>query len=165
MYYFYKISQKGEEVNEETEIAEPSEETETAEPSEENTAEQTLADFFTYLHNKEYAKAAPLYAWEDAEDPGNVLYSYTVPNDRAKTLENFCKQQPCLKVKVLNTEKLSDTQYKFTVQFLEDDGQIYVYTPCCGANEEEMPSIDEFEYKVKELDGSYKVITPPFWRP
>ena len=153
-YYFYKTSQESEEVGEEIKI------------SDVDTSKQILVDFFTHLHNKEYNDAVSLYAWEDAEDPGGVFYYYTVPGDKAKTLENFCKSQPtCLKVKVLRKEKLSDTQYKFTVQFLKDTGQIYVYGPCCGASEEEMPSRTEFEYKVEKIGNSYKVITPPLYRP
>jgi hypothetical protein len=40
-----------------------------------------------------------------------------------------------------------------------------VLGPCCGATEEEMPPQDEFVFKVKKINGEFKVITVPVYIP
>lgn len=148
-------------------------------------AEKTLLDFFTYLKNKEYDKAVDLldipektkecpsdaniefdggcgYGWEGLER----FSPQEERNNKAKVLENYARltKEATLQASITGVEKYSEGKYILTVQFLNSDGSILVEGPCCGATEEQMPSSDKFEYKVKKIDGIFKVITAPLYR-
>lgn len=61
-------------------------------------------------------------------------------------------------------EETNDT-YNFLVQFIKKNNDIFVLGPCCWASEEEMPPKDKFNFKVKKINNSFKVITPPVYVP
>lgn len=149
-------------------------------------AEKILVDFFTYLNHKDYNKAVDLltipekasqecpldadefdgcgnYSWEGLES----FSRQEERNNKAKVLENCAHttKEATLKPNIIGIQKYSEGKYIFTVQFFKNDGSILVEGPCCGATEEQMPSLDKFEYKVKKIDGIFKVITPPVSRP
>ncbi|MFH1030271.1 MAG: hypothetical protein V1770_03370, partial [bacterium] len=147
-------------------------------------AEKVLLEFFGYLKNKEYDKAVGLLEIpenaiqecsmdEDGFDgcpneTWNGLKTFSPQEDensKAKVLENYAslKKEAELRANVLEIKKYSEGKYILTVQFLNSDGSILVEGPCCGNTEE--GSTDKFEYKVKKIDGVFKVITAPLHIP
>lgn len=134
--------------------------------TEEELAKRTLINFFNYLEKDDFGNAVKLFH----QDYWEQLNSFSVPSEqgnKAKVLENYCNAVgTCMKAEVLSvTAKKSGVQYSFVVQFIQGDGSIYVFGPCCGVTEEEMPSRKQFTFEVKKIDGIYKVITPPLYRP
>lgn len=133
---------------------------------EEELVKRTLINFFNYLEKGDFDNAVKLFHQDDWEQ----LNSFSVPSEqgnKAKVLENYCNAVgTCMKAEVLSvTAKKSKVQYFLVVQFIQDDGSIYVFGPCCGATEEEMPPQKQFIFEVKKIDGDYKVVTPPLYRP
>lgn len=134
-------------------------------------AEKTLTNFFDLLVNNNYTEAVKIFApptntggydWEGLD----AFTELSNRNNKAKVLEDYCNAVgTCLKVKIIETKENSKDHYTFTVNFIESDGSVYVFGPCCGMTEEEMPSTDEFKYDVKKIDGSFKVTTVPLYRP
>jgi len=134
--------------------------------TEEELAKKTLINFFNYLEKGDFNNALKLFH----QDDWGELDSFTILSEqgnKAKVLENYCNAVgTCMKAEVLSvTAKKSNVQYSFVVQFIQGDGSVYVFGPCCGATEESMPSQKQFTFEVKKIDGIYKVITPPLYRP
>jgi len=126
--------------------------------SELQSAQIALENFFNYLANEQYEEAVVLYGWGHDDDPGNNLQTWNGNND-AETFKNYCESVgTCLKIKVLTGAEIGSDEYKFIVQFLTDEGEIY-----------EHPSVLDFEtstdfnFKVKKIDGQFKVINPPLY--
>jgi len=132
-------------------------------------AKTALVTFFDYLSKNEFEKALSLFSLDDPTNSWEGLESFSLPeerNNKAKVLENYCKATgTCLKAKVLEVKKATDDEYNLVVQFLNKDSSIYVFGPCCGATEETMPSKDKFDYKVKKINNTFKVLTAPLYRP
>lgn len=132
-------------------------------------AKNTLVAFFDYLSKNEFEKALGLFSLDDPSNSWEGLESFSLPeerNNKAKVLENYCKATgTCLKAKVLEVKKGTGDNYDLVVQFLNIDGSIYVFGPCCGATEETMPSKNKFDYKVKKINNAFKVSTAPLYRP
>ena len=61
--------------------------------------------------------------------------------------------------------KYSGTEFKFVVQFVNDNGTLFKMGPCCGASEEDMPTKSDFEYIVKKDNNGFIVITGPVYTP
>ncbi|OGF20638.1 hypothetical protein A2Y83_03750 [Candidatus Falkowbacteria bacterium RBG_13_39_14] len=80
-------------------------------------------------------------------------------------LKNYAslKKEATLKANVLEVKKYSEGKYILTVQFLNSDGSTLAEGPCCGVTDG--GSTDKFEYKVKKIDGVFKVITAPWHIP
>jgi cytohesin len=137
-------------------------------------AEKTLIGFFEYLHDKQFDKAVNLF--EPREEGGGMHGSgwewlassspRETRGDKGKVLESYCAGVgTCLRVRILAAKRVDANKYRFKVQFLKDDGDIYEYGPCCGEPEDKMPLLKEFVYFVHRIDGVYKVRTPPLYRP
>ncbi|MDA8242431.1 MAG: hypothetical protein M0Z67_18930 [Nitrospiraceae bacterium] len=138
------------------------------------TAKETLIEFFNYLHGGQYDKAVLLFEpWEKGvgrqRSNWEGISSILPPaerSDKGKALGAYYRSVGVpIRAKVLDIKKVADNEYKLKIQFLKDDGSIYVYGPCCGATEKEMPSETEFDYFVQGIKGIYKVRTPPLFRP
>ena len=123
--------------------------------------------FFNYLSENEFEKASGLFSSDELDWENLEVYSPAEEtNNKAKVLENYCKAvQTCLKAKILEAKQTANYEYNLVVQFLNKDGSTYIFGPCCGATEEEMPSKDKFDYTVKKIDNGFKVTTPPLYRP
>lgn len=141
-----------------------------------NKAEDTLINFFNYLHDGKYDKAVSLFEpWEEGigmhKSSWEGILSFSPQNKRngegkAIGLRKIYQSVGVpIKVKILGVEKVADGNYKLRVNFIKDDGEIYIYGPCCGATEKKMPSQSEFDYFVQRVNGVYKVRTPPLFRP
>lgn len=132
-------------------------------------AGKTLNQFFSYLHDKKFDKALELFEPSDEERGWESMESFSPTeerNDKVKMLKNYCEVVgTCFKSKVLEVKKINDAEYELTAQFIEDNGSVFVLGPCCGATEEEMPAQKEFKYKVKKINGDFKVTNAPVYRP
>lgn len=68
----------------------------------------------------------------------------------------------CLPInKILKAEKFSLNEYHLQVEFQNPDGSLFVLGPCCGASEEEMPPVSQFDVYVIERNGEYFVTSLP----
>ena len=133
----------------------------TPDNSELRIAQETLENFFSYLSNKHYQKAADLYGWGHDNDPGNNLQTWPGTNN-AETLKNYCqKTGTCLKIKVLTGAKTNSDTYKFLVQFIKNNGEIFKHVPYPGA--ETMES--DFNFTLRKIDNQFKVVSPPLYFP
>jgi len=131
-------------------------------------AGKTLISFFNYLHDEQYDKAVPLFepggngSWE-----GLASFSLAEDrNDKGKVLANYCRAVgTCVRAKIVNVKKVDVNKYRFRMQFLKDDGNIFELGACCGESEEDMTPQREFVYFVDRIEGLYKVRTPPVYVP
>ncbi|MBU1118883.1 hypothetical protein KKH43_03310 [Patescibacteria group bacterium] len=143
------------------------EEEKVVEVDNEQEARDALVNFFNQAHEGYYEEA-----WErfdpDKKDY-ELMESMSAPeerSDKVRVLQNFCeKLETCLEVRIVNSRKVSSDEYIFDIQFINDDGSIYVLGPCCAETEETMPSEDQFAYQVKKKDGQFKVISTPLYHP
>jgi hypothetical protein len=129
-------------------------------------AHEALIQYFSLLNKGQYAEAVKYHGsgydylrdWNPTIDP----------NDYINLLKNGCEINglQCLKIKsVLNQQKISSTEFKFTVQFSNNNGTLFKRGPCCGATEETMPTKTEFEYTVKKIDNEFLVKDQPLYVP
>jgi hypothetical protein len=128
-------------------------------------ARHTLLTFFTLLHEGQYAEAVPLYggSYDGMRNNNPVI----PPDDYAALFESSCtNQRPCLLVaNIVEEEKVSESEFKFLVEFVWIDGTLYKRGPCCGATETEMPPVWQFPYTVMKIDGQFKVMEEPVLMP
>ena len=118
--------------------------------------------FFQMLSEGEYAQAAGMYAGDTSS------LQYINPsideNDLERLWRNACTINGfhCLPIKtILKTEKISLNEYNIQVEFQNPDGSLFVLGPCCGASEEEMPPVSQFDVYVIERSGDYYVTSLP----
>ncbi len=145
----------------------PSHTTET--PSEQlEKARSILISFFELLNHREYGKAAALYggAYQGLQDNNPLLD----PQDHAALLTNGCEINglQCLRIKRISAEKIVSamTEYHFTVEFMNNDGTLFVRGPCCGANETDTPPESRFGYTVvRNCAGEFLVLELPVYVP
>jgi hypothetical protein len=131
----------------------------------EQLAHDILVKFLNTLHKGSYAEAAQQYggSYETMIDQNPALD----PNDQAAFLRNACtvNGMQCLQVKsAVLDKKVSETEYVFKVDFIQDDGMLFVLAPCCGGDETSTPPQSEFHLKVVKVAGDrFTVIdTPPY---
>jgi hypothetical protein len=130
-----------------------------------SSARTTLVNFFDFLSNKKYDSAVEIFSpldWQTLK-----IYSPTDEKiSQGKDLENYClATQTCLPIDVLDVSVKSEGDYVFNVQFREKNGDIMKYGPFGGLSEKESPPQRYFEFEVKKINGTYKVVTPPLYRP
>lgn len=85
-------------------------------------------------------------------------------NDFAGLLKNGCEMNglQCLKVKnIVEQQQVSPVEFKFVVQFANEDGLLFKRGPCCGATEEQMPTKTNFEFVIKLVNDRYMVASQP----
>jgi len=136
---------------------------------ESETAKNALINFFDYLNRNEFEKALTVFNLDDPNNSWEGLESFSLPEERsnkAKVLENYCKAVgTCLEANVLEIKEVTSGEYNLVVQFLKSDGNIFIQGPCCGETEETMPSINRFDFRVKKINNTFKVLTPPVYMP
>lgn len=140
--------------------------THTSLPSTASEAYDTLINFLTLLHTKNYMDAAPLYGGE--YEQLQVFNTDIDPNDHVALWAWACDHQllQCLEVRSATFRELRGDTYIFQVEFSNPDGSLFVLGPCCGANETEMPPVSQFEYAVtRNSDGKFVVMTTPPYVP
>jgi len=124
-------------------------------------AQEVLENFFSYLANGQYEEASALYSWEKNSDLGNNLRTWPGATN-AETLKNYCEALgTCLEVKVLTGVKTENNTYRFIVQFIEDNGEIFRRPFYPGAAE----MTADFSFGVEKINGQFKVVNPPLYFP
>ncbi len=129
--------------------------------------EISLRDFFDTLHAGEYETAAELYGgtYDTLTDMNPDLAPIDFPAlwERACTVNGF----QCLRVgEILGVVRTREGECILTVQFLQENGEIFFRGPCCGADETSIPPISEFEFRVSRDDsGQYWVLDLPVYVP
>ena len=132
-----------------------------------NHAQQSLVAFLEDLHTGRYDEAAQLYG-------GNyeiMIYHNPKhdPNDHSGLLRNACtiNGTACLELKsIALVGEGSANVFEFKVEFMDDDGTLFVLGPCCGGNETDTPSQSVFTFTVlKNNDGNFVVMEMPPYVP
>jgi hypothetical protein len=131
-----------------------------------DSARQSLLDFFSLLHDRQYDRAMDYFGGDYEElrymNPDVPGHYRDALLRQACTVNGFL----CLEVKsVLQEEQLDEQTYRFTVEFKNEDGSLFILGPCCGATEEEMPSKSDFQYTVMLREGRYQVMQLPIYVP
>jgi len=131
-------------------------------------ARQTLIEFFSFLNSGQYAAAERYY--DDSDDGYAILRDWNpnvAPENHVELLKAGCENQlRCLKVlSVLSERQTAPTEFTFTVQFVENDGTLFARGPCCGASEEEMPTVTDFENIVRKKGNEFRVFGLPVYVP
>lgn len=129
-------------------------------------ARWTLLSFFALLNDGRFGEAAALFGggYEDLPIVRDDLPPTS--ENKAQVWESECQLLQCLLVSSLVEEtKVSLDEYIFIVEFMNEDGTLFVLGPCCGATEAEMPPVWQFKYRVKWNDGRFRVMDPPVYVP
>ena len=130
-------------------------------------ARNALTAFFELLDQREYKQAAPLYGgdFQGLRDSNPLLD----PQDHVALLTNGCKINglQCLRIqRIVNEKVFSPTEYHFTVEFMNQDGSLFVREPCCGGNATDFPPESQFAYTViRNCAGEFLVLELPVYVP
>jgi heat shock protein HslJ len=136
------------------------------EPPAEQAAQEALIRYFSLLSDGQYSQAVQLYGGDyDTLTEWNPDID---PSDHAGLLERGCMMNglQCLVVhQILATERINEDSYRFTVQFENPGGSLFVRGPCCGATEQEMPSQSDFVFTVVRQGEGFAVQELPVYVP
>jgi hypothetical protein len=139
--------------------------TSTATLPDDQLASQTLVNFLESLHAGKYAEAAQLYGgtYETMLDHNPDID----PKDHSSLMQYACtiNGAQCLQVKSAVLDKIvSDTEFLFKVDFMNEDGTLFVLGPCCGGNETDSPPQSVFYFTVIKDDQSKFTVRdmPPY---
>jgi Tol biopolymer transport system component len=131
-----------------------------------DSARQALMTYFSLLHERRYSEAISYYGgtYDILRD-----WNPTVAQDDYATLfKNGCTMNglQCLSIRtIVHGEKVSPIEFRFTVEFTNDDGTLFVRGPCCGATETEMPPQTQFTYVVKKVGDRFLIQDLPVYVP
>jgi hypothetical protein len=130
-------------------------------------AQQTLISFFSYLHDGEYKQASALYGgmYHSLRD----LNPRIDPDDHSALFKNVCTVNGAQCLEVLQAtllEQPSPSEFRFIVQFSNEDGSLYSRGPCCGEDSPNNIAQTEFIYTVRlACTGNYQVLELPVFGP
>ncbi len=127
-------------------------------------ARVTLTAYLDALNQGAYERAA-----EDFGGDPDLLAAYNPDRDQkdiTKLLEAACELNgfQCLPLRsILKEEALSDTEFLFTVQFVNENGEIFEIGACCGEDPENVVPVSEFDFLVELQGEDYRVVSlPPY---
>jgi hypothetical protein len=136
----------------------------TAGPTDAQAAQDALNLFFSLLQDQRYSEAVNYYGGDY-----DVLriWNPAAVDDNAELFKSACSLRlRCLRIKaMLRGEEVSPTEFRFVVQFMDDDGTVFRHGPCCGGDETETPAQTEFSYTVKKVGGRFLVQEMPIVLP
>jgi dipeptidyl aminopeptidase/acylaminoacyl peptidase len=126
-------------------------------------AQQTLLTYFDDLHAGQYEQAVQLYGGSYLE----LMASEPIrnPHDHAGFFEHACQSllRCCLRVKSIQLKDQTSDEFRFTLEFLNDDGSLFVLGPCCGGNGD---SQSQFPFRVTlTREGKFLVMDLPVYVP
>ena len=130
-------------------------------------ARKALTAFFELLNQREYEEAAALYGgdYQGLRDSNPLLD----PQDHVALLTNGCEINglQCLQVKrIVDENVVSSAEYHFTVEFINQDGSLFVRGPCCGENATDFPPESQFAFTViRNCAGKFLVRELPVYVP
>lgn len=129
-------------------------------------ARESLIAFLSLLHAGRYGEATNYYG-----GTYDVLRDWNpdvVEDDHATLFKRGCigNGLQCLRIRIIvREEQVSPTEFRFIVEFMNDDGTVFVRGLCCGASEEDMPPQTQFTFTVKKVDNSFLVQDLPVYVP
>jgi len=135
-------------------------------PSDLDRARKALITFFSLLHDQRYSEAVSYYG--GTYEILRYWNPLVAENDYAALLKNGCTVNGlmCLRVRtIVSEEQVSPIEFKFVVEFMDDDGTLFVFGPCCGATVTEMPPKWQFVYTVKKVGDRFLVQGLPIYVP
>lgn len=137
----------------------------TPRPTDTETARETLITFFSLLHDQRYSEAVNYYG-----GTFDVLRDWNpvVADDKAALFKSACTLSglQCLTIRaILREEQVTPTEFRFIVQFANEDGSVLTRGPCCGATETQMPTQSQFPFTVKKVDDRFLVQEMPVYVP
>lgn len=135
--------------------------------NDEELALSVLVQFLQSLHDGQYGKAAQLYG-----GTYEIMINYNPDigaGDRAALLQNACTINgfQCLQIKRVSLDKrVSETEFRFRVEFLNADGTLFALEPCCGSGEIDLLPQSVFYFPVvKTSKDSFVVMDMPPYVP
>ena len=116
------------------------------------------------MKSGDFQQAARLYA--GSLDELRTWNPDLDPLDKAALLEAGCRANglQCLALRrVTSVERIANDKIRFTVEFSNPDGGLFVRGPCCGSSESDMPSQAIFGLSVRAQGDEYYVLDlPPY---
>jgi hypothetical protein len=112
-------------------------------------ARETLEAFLTALHDGRYTDAVPLYG-----GPYDTMWDHnpSIPHDDlAALMQNACEINgaACLLPSTVAFQEVTpNAEFLFLVEFLNEDGSLFIRGPCCGASPTDQPPQSVFLFVV-----------------
>lgn len=136
-------------------------------PTEAENAQRVLEAYFNALQAKNYLEAINMYGGDYEilvnNNPDINASDYVALFERACTQNGFVCD---ITIKnVVHVVQLGEGEFRFTVEFQNPDGTLFILEPCCGSDISEFPPLTQFDFVVKNLDGTYKVMALPVYVP
>ena len=132
-------------------------------------AQQTLERFFTILSNGQYSEAS--YYYGSTYDTLIDMNPDIDQNDKTTLWKAGCEFngfQCKLSLRSAVVKEQSGDTIRFTVEFSNPDGSLFVLGPCCGTDATDMPPVTQFEFLLSWIDeggGRFVVMTMPVYVP
>jgi len=134
-------------------------------PDDLQSAREALIAFSSLLHAQRYSEAIHYYGgtydilrdWNPdvGEDEYAALFQRGCTSNGLK----------CLKIRtIVREEQVSLTEFRFIVEFMNDDGTLFVRGPCCGTEEQEPPQV-QFCFTVNKAEDRFLVRGLPVYVP
>lgn len=135
-------------------------------PSDLVRAREALITYFSLLHAGRYSEAIHYYG--GAYDVLRDWNPTVAEDDYAVLFQQGCTANglKCLRIRtIVHEEQVSPTEFKFTVEFMNDDGTLFIRGPCCGAMETQNPPQSQFTFTVKKADNRFLIEELPVYVP
>lgn len=121
-------------------------------------AKLSVNNFLSMLNLGQYEQAVFYYGGSFSELES--LNPEISKDSKSKLLERYCLNNNglCLKPMLIKEESISDSEYKVTVQFFNQDGSLFATSgcPCKGGGK------NQFEFTVKKItEGQFLVMDLP----
>lgn len=129
-------------------------------------AREALTSYFSLLRAGRYGEAIHYYG-----GTYDILRGWNPDideDDYATLFKRGCTGNglQCLRIRIIvREEQVSPTEFRFIVEFMNDDGTPFVRGPCCGATEEQMPPQAQFTFTVRKADNRFLVQDLPVYVP
>ena len=135
-------------------------------PNDLERAREALTSYFSLLHAGRYSEAIQYYG-----GTYDILRDWNPDVDKddyATLFKRGCTDNGlrCLRINaIVRQEEVPPTEFRFMVEFMNDDGTLFVRGPCCGATETEMPPESQFAFTVRKVDNRFLAQELPVYVP
>ena len=90
-------------------------------------AKNTLTNFFDNLDKQKFAKALEYFTTDEGIRESLNIYNPDGETAKEDIIENYCQAtMTCLKAKIMEIQKVNDSEYVFKVQFIKSDGSLFI---------------------------------------
>lgn len=136
-------------------------------------AREILVKYFDILSVKQYSEAIKYYGNGYYGNLYAILHDYNgdiAADNHAELMKRGCEVNgfQCLKIKeIVSQQQISSTDFKFIVQFVNNDGTLFKSGPCCQPllEEKEADLYTDFVQRVKRVEGNFLVVDGPIYVP